>query len=147
MIGRRPGPGAIPGGRRTPGAPGPLGGSGGQAQAASGHPWVRPYVLTRGRTRTKRPLLVHSLVSAPRFDASFAARLPPEARRLYSRACTQAESVAELSAHCGVPLGVTRVLLADLAAGNRIHITPEPSSSPFDRDLLERVIDGLRQYA
>lgn len=121
-----------------------IAGSPGAGPAAN--PWVRPYVLTRGRTRTGRPLLVHTLVSAPAYDAAFAARLPPEARRLYSRANTHAESVAELSAHCGVPLGVTRVLLADLAAHDRVMIAPQPGSSPYDRDLLERVIDGLRQY-
>lgn len=111
-----------------------------------GNPWVRPYVITRGRTRTPRPLLVHTLVSAPGFDPTFAARLTPEARRLYSRANMHAESVAELSAHCGVPLGVARVLLADLVASNRMMVNSDSGSSPYDRDILERVIDGLRQY-
>jgi hypothetical protein len=52
-----------------------------------------------------------------------------------------------LSAHCGVSLGVTRVLLEDLASTGRIHINSEEYSSPFDRRLLERVIDGLREFA
>jgi hypothetical protein len=141
MIGGMPGVGGR-GQSRFPGAQPPQP----PVQSLTANPWVRPYVVTRGRTRTKRPLLVHTLISVPGYDPAFAARLPPEARRLYSRAHTHSESVAELSAHCGVPLGVTRVLLADLAANDRVQIADDSDSSPYDRDLLERVIDGLRQY-
>jgi hypothetical protein len=112
----------------------------------SANPWVRPYVLTGGRTRGRRHLLVHTLVSGGGYDAAFAERLLPEARALYERVHAVAESVAELSAHCGVPLGVTRVLLADLAAGDRIEILAE-GASPYDPHVLERVIDGLRELA
>jgi hypothetical protein len=112
----------------------------------SAHPWVRPYVLTGGRTRGRRRLLVHTLVSGRRYDAAFAARLLPEARALYDRLHTVSESVAELSAACGISLGVTRVLLSDLAAADRIEIGLE-TASPYDPRLLERVIDGLRELA
>jgi hypothetical protein len=110
----------------------------------SANPWVRPYVLTSGRTRTRSPLYVHTLVTVERYDRAVAARLAPEARRLYERAAQAPESVAELSAHCAVSLGVTRVLLEDLASAGRIQINADAYDSPFDRRLLERVIDGLR---
>lgn len=113
----------------------------------SANPWVRPYVLTRGRTRTRNPLHVHTLVMVDRYDGAGARRLAPEARRLYERAALAPASVAELSAHCGVSLGVTRVLLEDLASAGRVRIHAGEYSSPFDRRLLERVIDGLREYA
>jgi hypothetical protein len=116
-------------------------------QTAPTNPWVRPYVLTSGRTRGHGQLLVHTLVSAHSYDPLFAARLLPEARALYERACTATESVAELSAHCGVPLGVTRVLLGDLCSTGRVLVEEPAAVSPFDRSLLERVLDGLRQYA
>lgn len=112
-----------------------------------GNPWVRPYVLTGGRTRTRHRLFVHTLVSVPHYDAAYAARLPPEARALYDRASTVVESVAELSAHCGVSLGVTRVLLGDMAARDRMLVNPETYSSPYDERLLKRVIHGLQQFA
>jgi hypothetical protein len=113
----------------------------------AGNPWVRPYVLTGGRTRSRHRLYVHTLVSVARFDPATAARLSPEARRLYERAHVATQSVAELSAHCGVSLGVTRVLLGDLAAAERVQINSEAYASPFDQRLLKRVIDGLREYA
>lgn len=108
---------------------------------------MRPYVLTGGRTRSVGQLLVHTLVSVPSYDPAFAARLLPETRALYERAHTSPESVAELSAHCGVSLGVTRVLLSDLAAADRVLIEPPTAPSPFDRRTLERVLDGLKQLA
>ena len=111
------------------------------------NPWVRPYVLTGGRTRTKHNLYVHTLVVVDRYDAAAALRLSPEARRLYERASFGAQSVAELSAHCAVSLGVTRVLLEDLAATGFVVINDDTYASPYDSRLLKRVIDGLREFA
>jgi hypothetical protein len=113
---------------------------------ATTHWKVRPYVLTGGRTRTRQRLLVHTLVSVPHYDALFAAGLLPEARSLYENA-RQTRSVAELSACSGMSLGVTRVVVDDLAATYRVMIHPEAYSSPFDSRLLERLRDGLRQLA
>jgi len=113
----------------------------------SANPWVRPYVLTAGRTRARRNLYVHTLVSTAWFDPTAAARLSPEARRLYERVSAGAQSVAELSAHCGVSLGVARVLLEDLAAADWVQVNEEVYVSPYDHRLLKRVIDGLRQLA
>jgi hypothetical protein len=113
----------------------------------SGNPWVRPYFVTGGRTRARHRLFVHTLVTVPRFDPGYANRLPPEARSLYERAHAAVQSVAELSAHCGISLGVTRVLLGDMAARDRVVISPESHASPYDPRLLERIIDGLHQLA
>jgi hypothetical protein len=111
------------------------------------NPWVRPYVLTRGRTTTRHNLYVHTLVSVERYDPAAAARLSPEARRLYERAAAGLQSVAELSAYCAVSLGVTRVLLEDLGAADLVRIVDDDYASPFDHRLLKRVIDGLRDFA
>lgn len=111
------------------------------------NPWVRPYVLTGGRTRTRHHLYVHTLVSVERYDPASATRLSPEAQRIYERASLGTQSVAELSAHCGVSLGVTRVLLEDLAGSEHVKINEETYSSPHDQRLLKRVIDGLREFA
>jgi hypothetical protein len=107
---------------------------------------VRPFVLTRGRARTREPLLLHTLVSVPQYDPSFAAGLAPEARLLYRQACTTS-SVAELSAHCGLSLGVTRVVLDDLVTATRVLVHREIYNSPRDLRFLERVRDGLLNLA
>ena len=109
------------------------------------NPWVRPYVLTGGRTRTRKHPLVHTLVSVDRYDESASARLLPEARRLYERAAVGVQSVAELSAHCEVSLGVTRVLLEDLAVADLVRVNDDALSAPPDQHLLSRVIAGLRE--
>lgn len=111
------------------------------------NPWVRPYVLTGGRTRTRHRLFVHTLIAVPEYDPGYSQRLPPEARALYERARSAVQSVAELSAHCGVSLGVTRVLIGDMAARERLIVNPDAYSSPYDPRLLKRVIDGLYELA
>jgi len=108
--------------------------------APSTHGKGRPCFLTGGGTRTRRPLLVHTLVSVPRYDVVFAAGLPREARTLYESARTPA-SVAELSARCDLPLGVTRVVIDDLAGHDRMLI--HDSATGPDLSLLERLRDGL----
>jgi hypothetical protein len=108
------------------------------------NPWVRPYVLTGGRTQTRKHPYLHTLVSVDQYDASAAARLLPEARRLYERAAVGVQSVAELSAHCEVSLGVTRILLEDLAAADLVRINDDALSPPRDPHLLRRVAASLR---
>jgi len=109
------------------------------------NPWVRPYVLTGGRTQTRKHPYLHTLVSVDRYDEIASARLLPEARRLYERAAVGVQSVAELSAHCEVSLGVTRVLLEDLAAAEMVRINDDALAAPPDHHLLSRVIAGLRE--
>jgi hypothetical protein len=109
---------------------------------------VRPYMLTAGRTGTRDPLLVHTLVSAGgHYDALFAASLTPETRTVYEKAqAGRMCSVAELSASCGMPLGLTRVLIGDLLKAGQlvIHDDRRPAQ---DLDLLERLRAGLLKLA
>ncbi len=107
---------------------------------------VRPYVMVSGRRAPGKRLLVHSLVSVPFYDPVFADSLLPDVRRVYEQARTT-RSVAELSAFCGVSLGVTRVIVGDLVAGGRVRVEEGGSGVWVDRRLLERVRDGLRQLA
>jgi hypothetical protein len=103
-------------------------------------------VLTGGRTRTKQTLLVHTLISVPHYDRLFAASLPRDVRAVYEQA-RQTCSVAELSASCGMPLGVTRVVIDDLVSSDRAVIHMDRYRSSQDPDLLERLRNGLRKLA
>lgn len=105
---------------------------------------LRPYVLTGGRTHTGSRLQMHTLVSTPRYDPRFAPGLTPEARAVYEYA-RAARSVAELATICGLPLGVTRVIIDDLVRAGRLRVHPDASEESPEVILLERIRDGLRR--
>jgi hypothetical protein len=105
---------------------------------------VRPYAITRGRTRPRHHLLVETLISVPHYDPEFSRALMPESQALYERA-RETISIAELSAHLTIPLGVIRVLLSDLAADEMVFIHPTGYSYQYDRSILGRILDGLKK--
>jgi len=62
------------------------------------------------------------------------------------RLCRRASSVAEISARLSLPVGVVRVLVADLAADGyvEVNLPVDPrADGTVDRVLLERVLAGL----
>ncbi|GAA5166968.1 MULTISPECIES: DUF742 domain-containing protein [Amycolatopsis] len=105
---------------------------------------IRPYTLTGGRTRGRHQLLVETLISVPRYDPALADRLMPESKALYERARSQV-SIAELSSLLTIPLGVVRVLVSDLAAQGAVFIHPTAHAYHHDRNVLERILNGLKQ--
>ncbi|MGI5214921.1 DUF742 domain-containing protein [Plantactinospora sp. CA-290183] len=111
---------------------------------------MRPFVLARGRTRTRtrHPLWVHTLVSVPHYDPMLATALTPQERAVYEHA-RQGMSVAELSAHTGLSLGLVRVFLGDLARRDALTIHPVTESTAatptVTNTLLQRVLDGLQR--
>lgn len=104
---------------------------------------VRPFVVTRGRTRPVRPeLRLETLVTAVR--AAFGAPLDFERLRIVEL-CRFPRSVAEIAALLSLPLGVARVLVGDLAAEGHVHVHDHPYENAERPSiaLLERVRDGL----
>ena len=109
---------------------------------------VRPYAVTGGRTRTTTndPLPVEALVQA--LGSPDQVGLTPERRKILELTSEQYLSVAELSAHVHLPVGIMRVLVSDLAdAGSvRIHgagavtATSAPATS---LSVLESVLNGI----
>lgn len=60
--------------------------------------------------------------------------------------CQELVSVAEVSARLGVPIGVARVLIGDMAKAGLVYLQrPQHANGDPDIGLLERVLDGLRQ--
>jgi hypothetical protein len=106
---------------------------------------VRPYALTRGRTRSGGADLALEavVVSTPRGKGAVV-DLAHEARAIVEL-CTQPTTVIDVAATLQVPLGVARVLVADLAGDGHVavhHHAHEPRRP--DVALLERVLDGIR---
>jgi hypothetical protein len=51
----------------------------------------------------------------------------------------------EVAAHLQVPLGVARVLVGDLAAGDYLVVhLPSQADGPPPAEILERLLEGLR---
>jgi len=105
---------------------------------------VRPYTVTRGRVASRRDLPLEALVRAVGADASVAESA--ERRRILELTSERILSVAELSAHLSLPLGVIRVLVGDLADGGLVVVhagSSEPQSSAAHLKVLESVLDGI----
>lgn len=136
-----PGPEAFP--EQVPEDPGHVE----DEEEADSGPLIRPFAMTGGRTRPRYELAIEALVSAS-VDPGRLATLLPEHQRICSL-CTDVKSVAEVSALLDLPLGVARILVADLAEAGLVTIhqpaaAGESGGAP-DVTLLERVLSGLRK--
>lgn len=107
---------------------------------------VRPYVLTRGRTQSRRHMAIEALVSTRAGAHWNGARLTGEFRSVRTL-CHHPRSVAEVAATLSVPLGVVRVLLDDMAEQGlvTIHDTRVSAEGRPAVALMERVLHGLRR--
>jgi hypothetical protein len=108
-------------------------------------PFLRPYAMTEGRTEpTVADLAIEDLVGAA------SAADPPAWLSLEHRSIALASretlSVAELAARVDLPLGVTRVLVGDLATQGlvTVHRAPSHAGGP-NVALLEQVLHGLQR--
>ncbi|WP_406725342.1 DUF742 domain-containing protein [Streptomyces sp. GD-15H] len=124
--------------RRTP-EPAPAG--------ASNNPLVRPYAMTGGRTRPRYQLAIEALVHTTAQPHQMQGQLPEHQRICHL--CREIKSVAEISALLTIPLGVARILVADLAEAGLVAIHQpggdESAGGQPDVTLLERVLSGLRK--
>nr|WP_250563471.1 DUF742 domain-containing protein [Sphaerisporangium fuscum] len=106
---------------------------------------VRAYALTKGRTAPRTSLAMEALVSSatsPHHDLS---SLTPE-KQAISTLCRQVRSVAEIAALLRMPLGVARVVIADMLAEGLVQVhQPQLDAGKPDLNLLERVLSGLRR--
>ena len=103
-------------------------------------PVVRPFMLTGGRTQPMHDglRLETQLRAVP---AALSAPLRFEARRIVEL-CQAPMSVADLSAALGVPLGVVRVIVADLIAEGHVQVPNRPDD--LSTTLIERIRDRVR---
>ena len=109
-------------------------------------PFLRPYAMTEGRTEpTGADLAIEDLVALPGGVTDPPPWLSHEHRSI-ALACREMLSVAELAARVDLPLGVTRVLVGDLAEQGMVtvHRAPSHSGGP-NVALLEQVLHGLQR--
>jgi hypothetical protein len=104
-------------------------------------PLVRPYTMTRGRTRTSRIELdlVTLVVAIPHSPQE--AGTEPEYRDILAL-CRLPTSIAEISAELDLPLGVVKVLVGDLIERRQVIYRSGISPAP---DVLHAVLEGIRR--
>lgn len=108
---------------------------------------IRPYAFTRGRTEPAREVAIEAvLVTTPRGrqEARFAGR---DKHVICDLCHTQAQSLAEVAAHTSMPLGVARVLVAEMVTEGMLtlHDTTAGDGHAEHIKLLERVLSGLQR--
>lgn len=108
---------------------------------------IRPYALTGGRTRGNRDLALETIVRTTPQGRAAQPRLERDHARIVEL-CAEPLSVAEVSVHLSILLGVARVFVGDLAADGLVGTsggsTPGKAGERPDIKLLERVLDGLQ---
>jgi hypothetical protein len=116
-------------------------------------PVVRPYAMTRGRTRSaaeEKLDLIAMVVAQNRTDehggvASADHTLSPEHLDIVGLCRETPQSVAELATGLDLPIGVVRVLIGDLIDEDLVHVCrPVPPAELPDEWVLREVINGLR---
>jgi hypothetical protein len=113
---------------------------------------VRPYAVTRGRTRPKLEIALEALVETTVRGRSNTIRVGQGSEHQYIAAMCdggRVQSLAEIAARMQLPLGVARVIVADMASDGLVAVY-EPTSLEDETDavgteLLERVLSGLRR--
>ena len=113
---------------------------------------VRPYAVTGGRTRPKLNIAIEALVETTDRGRNVTAReglaRGREQQHIVTLCDGRLQSLAEISARMQLPLGVARVLVADMAADGMVAVY-EPTSidgnDAVGTDSLERVLSGLRR--
>jgi hypothetical protein len=110
-------------------------------------PVVRPYAVTGGRTEPADGEvldLITIVVDAGQGGGSDLIDFSPEHRRIVTL-CRHPATVADVASDTALPLGVVRVLLADLIQTGRIKVLhSRPAGQQPSTDLLREVLHGLR---
>lgn len=101
--------------------------------------FVRPYVITGGRT-------VGAAGDIP-IETLVVSRLPADSldpdRAAVLQVCTgEPLSVAEIAVHLRHPIGVARVLVADLTASG--HVEQYETAASEGAAIVRRLLDGIR---
>jgi hypothetical protein len=105
---------------------------------------VRPYAVTGGRTRpSSASLPIEALVQSLRAPAP---GMTAETVKILDLTAVEFLSIAELSAHVKLPVGIVRVIVSDLADEGkvRIHgIANGQAGLATSLSVLESVLNGI----
>ncbi|MFG2000934.1 DUF742 domain-containing protein [Spirillospora sp. NPDC048911] len=107
-------------------------------------PVVRPFAMARGRTRSAHQGLdLIAVIVTAEVGMPDPRTLTPEDESILML-CVRPQSVADVAAALGLPLGLVRILLGDLSDRGLVDIRRPAVAAAPDKRLLKEVIDGLR---
>jgi hypothetical protein len=111
---------------------------------------VRPYTMTGGRSGVGLPsIALEALVAVTPAGMRMRGRFRWEAAEIIAQSRKEI-AIVELAANLEVPVGVIRVLAADLREQGAITITEPPTETVSDSsdneyaELLHKVLDGIQ---
>jgi len=104
---------------------------------------IRPYAITGGRTGGEVEISLESQIQASTRASEHLGAYRWEAARLIELVQTPM-ALIELAARLELPLGVARVLVADLISDGAVTIHQPVVAEQNFGSLLERVLDGVR---
>ena len=108
-------------------------------------PLVRPYTVTRGRTRPVRQHSFDLMSIVARVSDAPPTGLDHARAALLELVGNAARPVAELAADADLPVGALRVLLGDLLDAGLVTVAPARATTQQpDPELLREVVDRLR---
>ncbi|MFF9687547.1 DUF742 domain-containing protein [Streptomyces sp. NPDC014623] len=109
-------------------------------------PLVPLFVITNGRALPPEHEYEHTtLVMAAQDAAATTLTLSPEAGQVMALITEGFLSVAEVAGHTHLPLGIVRILLAQLEEDGLILVRrPIPRAEHVDRELVSAVLEGLK---
>jgi hypothetical protein len=109
---------------------------------------VRPYARTGGRTKPGRDLDLEALVlpTTNGREAWDSPLLSPEHHSVIE-ICERSVSVAEIAAQLRVPIGVARIIIADMVDLGLVEVLKTAAADGDERDpaFLRRVLSGLQR--
>jgi Protein of unknown function (DUF742) len=127
----------------------PRNGAAGPEDTGDGAPGlVRPYTRTGGRTKPGRDLDLEALVlpTTNGREAWDSPLLSPEHHSVIE-ICQSSVSVAEIAAQLRVPIGVARIIIADMVDLGLVEVLKTAAADGDERDpaFLRRVLSGLQR--
>ncbi|MFY1697648.1 DUF742 domain-containing protein [Solwaraspora sp. WMMD791] len=108
---------------------------------------VRPYAVTRGRTEPRQHIALEAVLVASAAAVTESRFAGHDKHRIATICDNRAQSLAEIAAYTRLPLGVARVLVADMVADGLLALHSAAPVEAYEErmELLERVLSGLRR--
>ena len=108
---------------------------------------VRPYAVTRGRTEPRQDIALEAVLTTTPAAVQEARFAGHDKYRIAAICEGRPLSLVEISAHTRLPLGVARVLVADMVADALLTLHNAAPVEAYEErmNMLERVLSGLRR--